>query len=424
MTGQLFVVPADAPEDPYIRLVLELADGRELRFRDIRKFGQGRAVRARPGHRRAGDRGRRRRRLRGDRAGAARSRLHASATSGDGSGDGRAGSSRSSSTSRSSPASATSTRTRRCGRRGCTRCGPPARCGPPDERRLYERSARSSPRPSSAAAPPSTTTPRPTATARCRSTSRSTSGPASRARAAADRSSAIVVGARSTHFCSWCQRLPAGDRAGARTILRTMTGGRRQRGRRWTELAGEGSLGATPDESRPPREAGPSERSEPPRPVARPPARRREPAPGPPDVDPAVREVTREVGAFVILDAHRGRHRGRRPHRSRRSQRRRARRRCCASPPAATSRTVARSSASAASRSACSRRRPTSTRSFMAAPDLRDGGASRGVASRADGRGPREFEHDGRSPTPRTPTSSTSSTSSAGTRSTSASIRR
>ena len=40
MTGQLFVVPADLPEDPYVRLVLELADGRELRFRDIRKFGR------------------------------------------------------------------------------------------------------------------------------------------------------------------------------------------------------------------------------------------------------------------------------------------------------------------------------------------------------------------------------------------------
>ncbi len=40
MTGQLFVVPAGAPEDAYVRLVLELADGRELRFRDIRKFGK------------------------------------------------------------------------------------------------------------------------------------------------------------------------------------------------------------------------------------------------------------------------------------------------------------------------------------------------------------------------------------------------
>src|SRR3954454_3375076 len=40
MTGQLFVVAADAPEDPYVRVVLAFADGRELRFRDIRKFGR------------------------------------------------------------------------------------------------------------------------------------------------------------------------------------------------------------------------------------------------------------------------------------------------------------------------------------------------------------------------------------------------
>jgi formamidopyrimidine-DNA glycosylase len=47
----------------------------------------------------------------------------------------------------------------------------------------------------------------------------------------------IVVGARSTHFCSWEQRLPVRDRAGARTILRGMTGGPRRRGPRWTDLA-------------------------------------------------------------------------------------------------------------------------------------------------------------------------------------------
>jgi formamidopyrimidine-DNA glycosylase len=40
MTGQLFVVPAATPVDPYVRVVLEFADGRELRFRDIRKFGR------------------------------------------------------------------------------------------------------------------------------------------------------------------------------------------------------------------------------------------------------------------------------------------------------------------------------------------------------------------------------------------------
>jgi hypothetical protein len=58
----------------------------------------------------------------------------------------------------------------------------------------------------------------------------------------------IVIGARSTHFCSWCQRLRAGDRKGAAAILRTMTGGPRPNGPRWTELAGEGTVGLTPDE--------------------------------------------------------------------------------------------------------------------------------------------------------------------------------
>jgi len=40
MTGQLFVVGSGARDDPYVRLVLELAGDRELRFRDIRKFGK------------------------------------------------------------------------------------------------------------------------------------------------------------------------------------------------------------------------------------------------------------------------------------------------------------------------------------------------------------------------------------------------
>src|SRR5215212_7184896 len=40
MTGQLFVVPQGGSEDPYVRLVLSLEDGREIRFRDIRKFGK------------------------------------------------------------------------------------------------------------------------------------------------------------------------------------------------------------------------------------------------------------------------------------------------------------------------------------------------------------------------------------------------
>ena len=40
MTGQLFVVQQGWTEDPYVRLVLDLDDGREIRFRDIRKFGK------------------------------------------------------------------------------------------------------------------------------------------------------------------------------------------------------------------------------------------------------------------------------------------------------------------------------------------------------------------------------------------------
>src|SRR3970040_1995499 len=40
MTGQLFVVPAATHLDPHVRLVISFEDGRELRFRDIRKFGR------------------------------------------------------------------------------------------------------------------------------------------------------------------------------------------------------------------------------------------------------------------------------------------------------------------------------------------------------------------------------------------------
>ena len=59
----------------------------------------------------------------------------------------------------------------------------------------------------------------------------------------------IVIGARSTHFCSWCQRLPAGDRAAAAVILRGMepkpgSAPAIRTGPRWTEIGGgDGSLG-------------------------------------------------------------------------------------------------------------------------------------------------------------------------------------
>ena len=73
----------------------------------------------------------------------------------------------------------------------------------------------------------------------------------------------IVIGARSTHFCSFCQRLPAADRPGAAAILRAgresergaqrrvavtrRAAATRRRGLRWTELpAGEGIVGRQP----------------------------------------------------------------------------------------------------------------------------------------------------------------------------------
>lgn len=40
MTGALIVAPRDAPADPYARAVFSLEDGRELRYRDMRKFGR------------------------------------------------------------------------------------------------------------------------------------------------------------------------------------------------------------------------------------------------------------------------------------------------------------------------------------------------------------------------------------------------
>ncbi|HEX6128432.1 MAG TPA: bifunctional DNA-formamidopyrimidine glycosylase/DNA-(apurinic or apyrimidinic site) lyase [Candidatus Limnocylindria bacterium] len=40
MTGALIVAPPGTPDDPYARVVFRLEDGRELRYRDVRKFGR------------------------------------------------------------------------------------------------------------------------------------------------------------------------------------------------------------------------------------------------------------------------------------------------------------------------------------------------------------------------------------------------
>ena len=40
MTGALIVAPPGTPDDRYARVIFRLADGRELRYRDVRKFGR------------------------------------------------------------------------------------------------------------------------------------------------------------------------------------------------------------------------------------------------------------------------------------------------------------------------------------------------------------------------------------------------
>ena len=249
MTGQLFVVPAEAPEDPYIRLVLELDDGRELRFRDIRKFGKvglygrdpvtgelvaevgGAAVFAAIGPEPLDDaytvrEFRRRLRRRTGRlkpllldqsfvAGIGniyadealwRSRLHP------------------------------------------LRTVPTLRVA--DERHLYDafRGVLAEAVERRGSSIDDYTAPDGDGSMQERlDVYQRTGEPCRRCGRPVKR---IVIGARSTHFCSWCQRLPGRDRRGARTILRSMTGGVARRGRRWTELAaGEGSTGLTADEA-------------------------------------------------------------------------------------------------------------------------------------------------------------------------------
>jgi formamidopyrimidine-DNA glycosylase len=243
MTGQLFVVPADAPEDSYVRLVFELADGREIRFRDIRKFGKigvygrdevtgelvsepgGAAVFASIGPepledaftvRAFRDRLRRRKgRLKpllldqsflagvgniyADEALWA-ARLHPL----------RSARSLWPADERRLHAEIRRILAEAVSRRGSSvdDYTAPDGDGSMQERLLvYQRAGEP-----------------------CRRCGR----PIRR----------VVVGGRATHFCSWCQRLSAADRASARTILRSIAKPERL-GRRWTELDGEGSLGLT-----------------------------------------------------------------------------------------------------------------------------------------------------------------------------------
>jgi formamidopyrimidine-DNA glycosylase len=247
MTGQLFVVPADAPEDPYVRLVLELADGRELRFRDIRKFGRvglygrdpdsgeltvevgGAAVFAAIGPEPLDPAFTLRdfRRLLRRRQGRLKPLLLDQSFL---AGVGNIYADEALWTARLHPL-----RTVRTLR-------------PPDERRLYEavRTILAEAIERRGSSIDDYTAPDGDGSMQERlQVYQRTGEPCPRCERTVKR---VVIGARSTHFCSWCQRLSATDRKGAATILRGMTGGRRRSGGRWTELAGEGAIGLTPAE--------------------------------------------------------------------------------------------------------------------------------------------------------------------------------
>ena len=224
MTGQLFVVPAGAAEDPYVRLVLELADGRELRFRDIRKFGR---VGLYPRDPRSGE-------LVTETGGPAVFAGHGPEPLDDAftlrafrvrlrrrkgrlkpllldqaflAGVGNIYADEALWTARLHP----------------LRSAPTLR--PPDERRLHAaiRSILAEAVERRGSSIDDYTAPDGDGEMQEHlNVYQRTAEPCPRCGRPIRR---IVIGARATHFCSWCQRLPAADRAGARRILRPSTGG-------------------------------------------------------------------------------------------------------------------------------------------------------------------------------------------------------
>ena len=248
MTGQLFVVPADAPADPYVRLVLELEGGREIRFRDIRKFGRvglyGRDPVSRElvtevgGSAVFADLGPEpldpeftvrdfRRHLRRRKGRLKPLLLDQSFLAGVG----NIYADEALWTARLHPLRAASS------------------LRPSDERHLYQaiRTILAEAVERRGSSIDDYTAPDGDGSMQERlQVYQRTGEPCPRCGRPIKR---IVIGARSTHFCSWCQRLSPADRATAKAILRTQTGGGVRHGRRWTELAGEGSLGLTVEEA-------------------------------------------------------------------------------------------------------------------------------------------------------------------------------
>ena len=240
MTGQLFVVPSGRPQDPYVRLVLTLDDGREIRFRDIRKFGRIGLYGAVPGGAdpfaevgpeplsdaftvRAF-----RRRLRARKGRLKPLLLDQTFVAGVG----NIYADEALWAARVHPL-----RTARTLR-------------PADERRLWvairrilsEAVIRRGSSIDDYTAPDGDGEMQEHLAVYQR-----TGEPCLRCGRPIRR---VVVGGRATHFCSWCQRLPASDRPGARAILRTMAMPDRT-GRRWSELpGGEGNVGRAAERRR------------------------------------------------------------------------------------------------------------------------------------------------------------------------------
>jgi formamidopyrimidine-DNA glycosylase len=246
MTGQLFVVAVGTPEDPYVRLTLALDDGRELRFRDVRKFGRvglfgrdattGQAVTADGAGAFAGvgpeplDQGFTVRAFRA-RLRTRRRRLKPLLTDQAFiAGVGNIYADEALYAARLHPLrSAASLR-------------------PADERRLYRaiRAILAEAVERRGSSIDDYTAPDGDGAMQERLRVYQRAGePCQRCGRPIRR---IVLGGRATHFCSWCQRLPAGDRPGTASILATARIPR-ARGGRWTEGAGAGALGLTPAEA-------------------------------------------------------------------------------------------------------------------------------------------------------------------------------
>jgi formamidopyrimidine-DNA glycosylase len=248
MTGQLFVVPASAPVDPYVRLVVALADGRELRFRDIRKFGKvglyerdaatGELLVEPGGAGVFGSTGPEpldeeftlrvfRRRLRARRGRLKPLLLDQSFLAGVG----NIYADEALWAARLHPLRSAAT------------------LRPDDERRLYGtiRSVLAEAVEWRGSSIDDYTAPEGDGSMQERLHVYQRTGEACPRCGRPIRR--IVIGARATHFCSWCQRLRAADRKTAAALLRPVGSGPR-RGTRWTELAaGDGAVGLTADEA-------------------------------------------------------------------------------------------------------------------------------------------------------------------------------